>query len=1230
MLPTAAAPPRGGGGMAGRGGRGRRGLGGGGDASQVAHYGIRIAALVNKLFHWGTTIAQRIVIPIWTGYESRVYLLYFAQLCSCDLALLTIVKILEGYFDNTNFLLLLCIGSVAPFLKTVHNLWKFIPCPRVASLISNFVLVFAFIVLLTLGVGTYSNPWTVFIYLMMFWPWIVIVSMISRVFIDRKRARNPFSAIREYPILGLTGALSQGLALYAAKGLAVSDCIALCFLEPLLAAFMASAILGPQRRWLHARRFKLYLLILVLVSAYSSGAMDSVEVLKFKIFPTSKHVFFILARAIAVARSTFIKWQYADFHLAAPPLQPAETESLFKTYQEPKKHRFARFPAPVLLVLDAIWDSGLRDSDLHGLGPVGTEDLYTLTDFTYLLPVSATLSFLYEGDTLKYGVLPRSKLESTGKTAMSMFTEDLEEKDVRVQLISESSRHVWVVWVLVIVFCVARLLSSWAGSRSLFDRGSSPHTWKYLPLILAAPFFCIDVLYLNNNISKAQIVAVVLCAACVAHYRVGLWNEFKRKYLLLCTQQLHFHQPSALRRLQRNTLLEFLSETSTEDYFVVLLETAIRHGNNMREVSRDTQIAVWDPAPTATAAWKLAFSLLTKSMKRKKATLIKQKQDEEGKLVFIEGLVLDTVVNAVDLSDNHSAHEEPVGFLTNKISKVRAISRMRQAAVRRKNILQRRRRGLPPIKDRDSTTACREADASSVSVVGTIRGALRTLDGEPCSPGGKITFAGSEVASTAGAARRPSDSSLLLSPRSEVGTVTTEGAPSDGDDSDKEDVARGVWSMDLCGIVPESGVVLAFGDARCGQLGVDPAELARRPTKTAVQVIEELRGCKPVQIEAAGVASFVVGAQGHAWAFGSNRACELGSRKGVTQVNTPQRMKSLKGNCIVQLVSSSSASGQVHTLALTGKGEVYTFGTSLCGALGQGDEVQHTASPLLLELSTEVPIRLVAAGARHSLFLTDRGQLYSVGDNSHGQLGTELLDRKERPLKLALKPVLVGGELASQAVSLVAVGDDHSLACTAEGEVFAWGANADGQLGVNRLDSQPLPRMVRGLHATMPTSIACGARHSLVVASEGSQVFAFGSNVHGQLGVGPNSSTHGHQRAMPTLCRALSGQRDMEVVQVVAASSHSLALTRVGEVFAFGSNLWGQLGFLPEGSVSSSAVQAHSSGSASRRRALEADVPRALASGVAQLWLPTRVVSLSKYHVRAISTAETHSLALAS
>ena len=98
---------------------------------------------------------------------------------------------------------------------------------------------------------------------------------------------------------------------------------------------------------------------------------------------------FLVGRLFLAIRSFYAKRAYCKFHHSAAPPRPPESEALFNNFFPPQKHRFQKFPEPTLLTLDAIFDSGLRDMDFHGMGPLGTLDLHNLTEMAYLLPLAA-------------------------------------------------------------------------------------------------------------------------------------------------------------------------------------------------------------------------------------------------------------------------------------------------------------------------------------------------------------------------------------------------------------------------------------------------------------------------------------------------------------------------------------------------------------------------------------------------------------------------------------------------------------------------------------------------------------------------------------------------------------------------------------------------------------------------------------------------------------------------
>uniref|UniRef100_A0A183UUS7 PHR domain-containing protein n=1 Tax=Toxocara canis TaxID=6265 RepID=A0A183UUS7_TOXCA len=82
------------------------------------------------------------------------------------------------------------------------------------------------------------------------------------------------------------------------------------------------------------------------------------------------------------------------------------------------------------------------------------------------------------------------------------------------------------------------------------------------------------------------------------------------------------------------------------------------------------------------------------------------------------------------------------------------------------------------------------------------------------------------------------------------------------------------------------------------------------------------------------------------------------------------------------------------------------------------------------------------------------------------------------------------------------------------------------------------------------SSVSCGNYHTVVLAAD-RQVFSFGSNCHGQLGVGHSRRCTGPQKVeLPT---------NVQVVQIAAGANHSILRTADGAVITFGAHRQGQL-----------------------------------------------------------------------
>ncbi len=124
-------------------------------------------------------------------------------------------------------------------------------------------------------------------------------------------------------------------------------------------------------------------------------------------------------------------------------------------------------------------------------------------------------------------------------------------------------------------------------------------------------------------------------------------------------------------------------------------------------------------------------------------------------------------------------------------------------------------------------------------------------------------------------------------------------------------------------------------------------------------------------------------------------------------------------------------------------------------------------------------------------------------------------------------------------------------AASATGSLLAWGDNHNGQLGDGATGTSDTPVAVKLPAGTAVASVRAGGKHSLALTSVG-QVLAWGHNSAGQLGDGTTIDRH-----TPVKVKLPQGTT---VIAISAGGVHSLAVTAAGQVLAWGDNEYGQLG----------------------------------------------------------------------
>ncbi|XP_066090788.1 RCC1 and BTB domain-containing protein 2 isoform X3 [Saccopteryx bilineata] len=249
----------------------------------------------------------------------------------------------------------------------------------------------------------------------------------------------------------------------------------------------------------------------------------------------------------------------------------------------------------------------------------------------------------------------------------------------------------------------------------------------------------------------------------------------------------------------------------------------------------------------------------------------------------------------------------------------------------------------------------------------------------------------------------------------------------------------------------------------------------------------------------------------------------------------------------LQLIRQACVFGSAgnEVLYTTVNDEVFALGTNCCGCLGLGD-VQSTIEPRRLDSLSGKKIACLSYGSGpHIVLATTEGEVFTWGHNAYSQLGNGTTNH-------GLVPWLISTNLSNKQVTEVACGSYHSLVLTSDGEVFAWGYNNSGQVGSGSTANQPIPRRVTGcLQSKVVVNIACGQMCSMVVVDSG-EVYVWGYNGNGQLGLGSSGN-----QSTPCRIAALQGIR---VQRVACGYAHTLVLTDDGQVYAWGANSYGQLG----------------------------------------------------------------------
>jgi len=327
-------------------------------------------------------------------------------------------------------------------------------------------------------------------------------------------------------------------------------------------------------------------------------------------------------------------------------------------------------------------------------------------------------------------------------------------------------------------------------------------------------------------------------------------------------------------------------------------------------------------------------------------------------------------------------------------------------------------------------------------------------------------------------------------------------------------------------------------------------------------LVEEFSG---ISTAACGSSHSAFVMDGRLYTYGSNQYMQLGrsagegSEQGVGAPAAAVEFKAAGEGGASRVVSV--ALGAQHSAAVTDDGALWTWGWggsfwSGAGGLGQGtrdSREEPTLVPTFQE--TGEVIRQVACGSQHTIVLTTEGRLYATGKGDFGRLGRgdtqDELDFEEiEYFSQANDSVL--NPVGEPKIVKVDAGNNFTAALSSDGELWVWGRNDHGQLGLGEegmgdmYSAERYPRLVRALplEGQQVVDFACGEFHLVALTSAGA-LYEWGNRTW----------LEPHPVSLPA--RYKDGLKDIKMV--AAGDKVSFAVTHSGQLYSWGAKSSGCL-----------------------------------------------------------------------
>jgi len=195
-------------------------------------------------------------------------------------------------------------------------------------------------------------------------------------------------------------------------------------------------------------------------------------------------------------------------------------------------------------------------------------------------------------------------------------------------------------------------------------------------------------------------------------------------------------------------------------------------------------------------------------------------------------------------------------------------------------------------------------------------------------------------------------------------------------------------------------------------------------------------------------------------------------------------------------------------------------------------------TPFLVSFFAHKRITNLLCGFDHSIAILDSGDIYTWGRNDSGQLGLQAGTKTEgytsTPIKLSY--------FSNIPIKDIKIGWSYSIALTQMGDIYEWGYNYYGQLGTHGRDNELAPRKNDQLSALKLTKIFCGKDIAFFITAN-DEVYSCGNGIAGGLGISTNALV-----SVATPIPDLKGKRIIDI----HCGHYIIATTDSGNIYYWG------------------------------------------------------------------------------